>query len=652
MLPLSRRAVSLAYAEENVAMTVEPVADVKLGTVIYGRVSGYPWWPGVIAKCPRTQQWRKDGKFWAFFFNDTAGAWLKVAEIRTFDAYSQDLCFEYNGSITKFRRYEDRIKKAVAIADAHLNHSSRKLRVKVLPPKPENAPSTPESGERGLAVERDGFNMIPKPPAKRQGRKRGRPRKSRAPVIETEIRQQAYTEDNQITDEEEDTGYGDGNEQGEVRPKRKRTKSLRYVEYMGPIRNKTNERIRSSRDPSPRNWSIEDPAANLNIHKTDEDVVGGRREESVGTSTPGREMLRRSRRTRSTVAMLDSHASLPMKQKCETRALHAEAVNEIRNSLPVPDETPPHSVVEAVQPSGREKILEDQALIGNVARRTRLQRGRRKRGASEERSSIEEHIPEEELSDGSNANQVSREASAIPNNRRGIRARLGRGSDVNGDRSGTEEGTDSEEHPEIQRKVATGSLEVAAEDLMEFAINGHRPKKSESSQPEASFEGIRSFPLAGSDLVCSILNRISRVERDVAKLQKKAVAEEHATLGEDATAAGVKSAVEALAAASEAFARARQYDGTVIMRSLELLWSDGHFPLPGADGELLRTVAQSLILASCKRRRNSIESSSHASDPGGEEEENGFEQDDDQEDVAAHEGEKTLTSVENLDEGE
>ncbi|CDF36984.1 unnamed protein product [Chondrus crispus] len=108
--------------------------------------------------------------------------------------------------------------------------------------------------------------------------------------------------------------------------------------------------------------------------------------------------------------------------------------------------------------------------------------------------------------------------------------------------------------------------------------------------------------LGGSELLCSILNRVSDLERDVALLQKQSTVEEKATLGEDPSAAGLKSAVEALASATAVFAKVREYDSLAISRSLDLLWADGHFPLQGADGELLRTVARSLVLASCRRR--------------------------------------------------
>jgi len=60
-------------------------------SVVWGKVRGYPWWPGVVMRHGEEDEWRKgvqSERFWVMFIHENQGTWLRNTpnELRTFDA--------------------------------------------------------------------------------------------------------------------------------------------------------------------------------------------------------------------------------------------------------------------------------------------------------------------------------------------------------------------------------------------------------------------------------------------------------------------------------------------------------------------------------------------------------------------------------------
>jgi hypothetical protein len=123
--------------------------------------------------------------------------------------------------------------------------------------------------------------------------------------------------------------------------------------------------------------------------------------------------------------------------------------------------------------------------------------------------------------------------------------------------------------------------------------------RSTPNKQHASTAEDRS--IFGGDTIRNLLRRVSNLEAGFQRLDARVEAREQLTHGADASAAGLKSAVDALAAASSAFARRRNFEPEVVGRALDELWPDGFVPRGGADGEALCALARSLVMASCRR---------------------------------------------------
>ncbi|CDF36985.1 unnamed protein product [Chondrus crispus] len=219
-------------------MTGVEASEIRLGVAVFGRVSGFPWWPAVVSKCEPSGEWRKDGKFWVRFFNDHTGSWLKSSEIRSFDDYNTDRCLEHNHKVPKFRRYSDRVYKACSLAEKYIS-SPKRIRIRVLGPRGTDgvplgdeqevisisAADAPvkeeESDPSGHATEHRKNNYA------RSGKSAGKRK-----------RNQPSSDDNSVEEEpieNKPTRRGSKSTAGEERTKRKRVRSLRYVEYMSPM---------------------------------------------------------------------------------------------------------------------------------------------------------------------------------------------------------------------------------------------------------------------------------------------------------------------------------------------------------------------------------------------------------------------------------
>lgn len=534
-----------------------------------------------MSKCPPTDAWTKDGKFWVLFFNDTNGAWLKSSEIRSFDAYNKDRCLEHNSNTPKFRKYQERVKNACSMAEHYVSNPKR-IRVRVIGPRGANGLPIGDNGEVISISDADeagaSSDAVEAVTARRikSGSKRSRAlARSRDPS----------DGDDEISEDDNGHRGGEGRDT-EGRSRRKRVRSSRYKEFIGPFEDRNAQKRK--RSPSETNGK----------QASDENTSRGRDSNPLHYTPPKGFRGEAGKHVRT--------------KKSEDTLVRTKGSRERQNP----------------RPSRRGNRIAAQAAAEDLVERGRMSKRQDRRVSSRKvmskRLAHEPMRPSSHTDDDKRAdaavtremyiseltNMVSPKALQrrrdersikVPSLRRSVRSRAGGSSEL--ENTSNSEETDSEEEPERVRKVVNGSLEAAAEDLVEYAVRGEHGAAGERRE---DILDMNSLALGGSELVCSILNRISDLERDVALLQQKSTDEEQATLGEDATAAGLKSAVEALASATAAFAKARDYDSLVISRSLELLWSDGYFPLKGADGELLRTVARSLVMASCKRRHEQV----------------------------------------------
>lgn len=561
-------------------MTGVEASEIRLGVAVFGRLSGFPWWPAVVSKCEPSGDWTKDGKFWVIFFNDRNGAWLKSSEIRSFDAYNKDRCLEHNNSTPKFRRYHERVNKACTMAEKYIS-SPKRIRVRVVGPRGTNgAPIGDEEevisiSDGGVDVDRSGASSEPTEPSRK---KRNRSTKSGAKRDRSRPRSKDQSDEDEEISEDDNVRSGEKGRDGDGRSKRKRVRSSRYEEFIGPLEDRNTQKrkkpradanARPSSDDNelnplhyspPKGFRIE--AGKLTRSKKPKSSVDGNKD------VRQRQNPRPSRRTSRTSSQTAAEEVVEKQRTSKRTDRRASSKKVISKRLAHEPMRPPSHTDEDKRDDAavtREMYISE--LTNMVSPKAHHRHGRRA----------------ERIAD-------------VTSLKRSVRSRAGGSSLENTSNS---EETDSEEEPERVRKVVNGSLEAAAEDLVEYAVRGEQDAPGKQRDDILNRD---SLALGGSELVCSILNRISDLERDVTLLQKNSTLEEQATLGEDATAAGLKSAVEALASATTAFAKARDYDSPMISRSLDLLWSDGHFPLKGADGELLRTVARSLVLASCKRK--------------------------------------------------
>lgn len=558
-------------------MTGVEASEIRLGVAVFGRLSGFPWWPAVVSKCEPSGEWTKDGKFWVVFFNDRNGAWLKSSEIRAFDAYNKDRCIEHNSTTPKFRRYQERVQKACLMAEKYI-FSPKRIRVRVVGPRRTDGTPVGEEAEvisiSDAIPDEDGSGASSEPvePPKKN---RGRSAKSGTKRSRAQARARGKLDEDQASDDE-NVRSGEKGRDRDGRSKRKRVRSSRYEEFMGPFEDRNIQKRK--KPPVSENGRGSSEDAELNpLHysppkglRTDD----GKKITSKKPKAPsdGSDDVRKRLNPRPS-RRASRNASQALAEEAKERR---KASKRIDRPLPSKKAISKRLAHEPMRPTSNTD--EDKRADAAVTREMYI---------SELTNMVSPRLRHR---------QRGQQINDLISLRRSVRSRAGSSSLENTSNS---EETDSEEEPERVRKVVNGSLEAAAEDLVEYAV---RAEKGRSGGSRVDVLDMDTFPLGGSELVCSILNRVSDLERDVALLRKQSTLEEQATLGEDATAAGLKSAVEALASATAAFAKARDYDTPMISRSLDLLWSDGHFPLEGADGELLRTVARSLVLASCKRR--------------------------------------------------
>lgn len=560
-------------------MTGMQTSDIRPGVVVFGRLMGFPWWPAVVSKSPENGDWMKAGKFWVLFFNETNGAWLKQSELRSFDSYNKDLCLEQNTTSLKFRRYKERVTRAIDLAEIYRATPKGKSRSNGLPPRPSDVDVVSISDdEESEASDGD------KETDGRKRRRKGQATRKKKPRLNPPAPKKLNALDSEPTDEEDAATRKESSQGG--RPRRKRVRSSKYEEFMAPRIDRLPKR-KGGRTP-----------ADTTVHRNRDDHAEYTSGNPIQTNAPSLaqdcDTGRRSTGKRPKGPQVKRIGSEHLGSESKRHNGIGRHQEDVQSPEDTGSDDPRQGVVVVKMPSRR--------LANDPIRHSRPMLQKRSSAAKTRQLYLSELTS---LASPKTQKKSKTDGHKVPSLRKSVRSRAG-GSSGYDDTSQTGQGTDSEEWPERERKVRSGSLEAAAEDLVEYAVRGGRGEESDSTAGYGNILDMNSVALGGSGLVSSILNRISHLERNVTLLQKKSMSQEVATLGEDATAAGVKSAVEALASASAAFAKARDYDSGIISRSLDLLWADGHFPLSGPDGELLRTVARSLVLASCKRKREHI----------------------------------------------
>eukprot|EP00189_Rhodosorus_marinus_P001100 CAMPEP_0113956884 /NCGR_PEP_ID=MMETSP0011_2-20120614/2355_1 /TAXON_ID=101924 /ORGANISM="Rhodosorus marinus" /LENGTH=626 /DNA_ID=CAMNT_0000967171 /DNA_START=15 /DNA_END=1896 /DNA_ORIENTATION=+ /assembly_acc=CAM_ASM_000156 len=88
--------------------------EIEFGTVVWGRVTGYPWWPARVALNEHTDVWKKNGRIWVNFFNDQHGAWLPPKGILPWVDEVKSTCMPQS------KKYRERVETAVEQAEEHL----------------------------------------------------------------------------------------------------------------------------------------------------------------------------------------------------------------------------------------------------------------------------------------------------------------------------------------------------------------------------------------------------------------------------------------------------------------------------------------------------------------------------------------------------
>eukprot|EP00184_Porphyridium_aerugineum_P008156 CAMPEP_0184692370 /NCGR_PEP_ID=MMETSP0313-20130426/881_1 /TAXON_ID=2792 /ORGANISM="Porphyridium aerugineum, Strain SAG 1380-2" /LENGTH=786 /DNA_ID=CAMNT_0027150197 /DNA_START=705 /DNA_END=3065 /DNA_ORIENTATION=- len=85
--------VKMSPQPANGTPTDDPNAVFKEGAIVWGKVRGFPWWPGMIVRERHSGEWKKGNKAWVMFFLEDQGAWLKIYpnELKAFDPKEMDL---------------------------------------------------------------------------------------------------------------------------------------------------------------------------------------------------------------------------------------------------------------------------------------------------------------------------------------------------------------------------------------------------------------------------------------------------------------------------------------------------------------------------------------------------------------------------------
>eukprot|EP00189_Rhodosorus_marinus_P002122 CAMPEP_0113967470 /NCGR_PEP_ID=MMETSP0011_2-20120614/8952_1 /TAXON_ID=101924 /ORGANISM="Rhodosorus marinus" /LENGTH=504 /DNA_ID=CAMNT_0000980365 /DNA_START=252 /DNA_END=1766 /DNA_ORIENTATION=+ /assembly_acc=CAM_ASM_000156 len=107
--------------------------DVKIGDLVWAKVSGYPWWPATVSRNVKQKMWKKGGKIWVNFFNDSQSAWIPVKNnLLPFNAINTTTVME---KIKPTHRSYDMIKEAIEeAAEVQKKQAANAMEVTVADP--------------------------------------------------------------------------------------------------------------------------------------------------------------------------------------------------------------------------------------------------------------------------------------------------------------------------------------------------------------------------------------------------------------------------------------------------------------------------------------------------------------------------------------
>jgi hypothetical protein len=627
---------------------VDVATELRPGIVVFGRVKGFPWWPAVVSVDIKSGTWLAGAaaaaRVWCQFFNDPTGAWLRGAEIRPFDAFNREECMVINRGNARHKKFLPRLGEALRRADDEAGRMSMEgwdaleERPSALAPwSQERWPAQrrgEDNGAVGAAENRNGvlhlqngrLDVMPGSDDGMNGDSAGngpadaganpseasrtakRPRRSNGRRQSAPTELTADVDDGVAGGDCEDGGEEDNGEattpsdrasdEAGSRPRRKRTKSSRYEGFENPFavngRNKGGSRGSSGPPPTPAkdtaakvNGKVEpkpvhvplpvlpadsraDPAPRKRV--VENGVVlpsGGRGMSGGGSIDRGRRVsARQSLRAASSLGSIASRQT----------AL-ATAVPSMNRAMSLPPES-----------SGGENQLScfPSALVPFAVPSKPGTHGR-----ESSRGSGYQYRP------AAGAKPIVRKSFAV---RPCLGRDHGNGGAVN-DPAAVGDATDSESESDAVFGAIAGSLDHMAEKQMTKVFGAEYSRKRKAASDGG---GLCAVVDPGGDVLRVLLQRVSDLESDVKSLKARTAVEEQKSLGEDATSAGLKAAVEALAAASLSFAGKREFDCGVVGRALDSMWPDGILPLVGVDGEILRSLARSLVLGACKRRRSAV----------------------------------------------
>lgn len=639
---------------------------------------------------------RNDGRVWCLFFNDPSGAWLRPSEIRPFNKYHREEVLVINQSNSKHRKFRERIAEALTCADqysltipqsppppdvqprslapwakAYADRASSVMSDTAMNGAPDAHATTyadlpMATGATNVAVTSPG---IPAPPANSASDNTCEPNTTGRPAavvpLSLQITEPASADDsgpcavsrsNSSPDEatapqattqksnEDAVSVGSpspmagdeaatGSQGGDSsRPRRKRTKSMRYEGFVNPFDTETrrqkprlendelrpgapaagkahdNKPPRAFEDGPGRN-SLEDPARVIvppkgspsgSVSQSGPGALAkspghsasphanGPDAEQAGTAKPepptaasGRPKRKSSRIAARVVESVGSEGSARAKVDAKRKSTPPMAARVESSS------GPPEPAVE--EQSGKRRRSAPAAAERTLNVRVTC-KGQTVSLSQAPTSMIQRKAAEETF------HVVPAKPQRPPGVEKVEHVRKSDGM------------TDTESDPDYSQPRLANRTAAAADRLMDTVFDSHvaaigRRARHDSSNAAASrpSHSGRGAVMVDSDLVGTLLARVQTLENDVASLRKHVAVTENASLGEDSTAAGLKTAVEALWSASGAFAKAREFDPGTISRAMELLWDENDRRFAAQDKQLLFDVAKSVIASMCKR---------------------------------------------------
>ncbi|KAA8496709.1 hypothetical protein FVE85_0438 [Porphyridium purpureum] len=102
---------------------MEEPREVVFGQIVWAHVTGFPWWPALVARNGASwtsdkldsPQWKHKGKYWVLFYNDNdEGSWVPKNQMRVFSQRSIEL---FNPT-TLSKKHKDSVIKALQLAIA------------------------------------------------------------------------------------------------------------------------------------------------------------------------------------------------------------------------------------------------------------------------------------------------------------------------------------------------------------------------------------------------------------------------------------------------------------------------------------------------------------------------------------------------------